>query len=217
MNTKRPLLISTILLATVACQQQDTGNGGDRGDAAPGSEPRQSVVAPNITATFDNPFDYCTALGTIDVPDARYTGPQSPSAISTGLQQAAGDNGGGFTWRCMGGAVYACRTTGDTPCRVKPDFSRTGSAAMRAFCRENPNAFSIPERVAGPGTAYEWQCDGTEPFVEQRIVTADRAGFRADLWYRVEPPEAEAEPEPETSAEPGASREAEAGTDEDGQ
>jgi len=221
MKHKRPLFISTIFLAAVACQQQDSDDRADAENPGASANPQQPVAAPDITAAFADPFAYCTALGTIDAPDVRYTGPQSPAAIDTGLQQAAGDAGGGFTWRCMDGDVYACRTTGDTRCRVKPEFSRTGNAAMQAFCRENPNAFSIPASVAGPATAYEWQCDGTEPFVEERIVTADRAGFRADLWYRIERPQpaAETQSEPQAPAESdtGAPSDAGTGAGDDGQ
>jgi hypothetical protein len=41
-------------------------------------------------ATFSNPFAYCTALGTIDAPDSRYSGPKVPEAVAQGVKKAFG-------------------------------------------------------------------------------------------------------------------------------
>src|SRR5687767_2342484 len=72
---------------------------------------------------FDDPFAYCAAVGTIDPPDARYTGPALPEAVARGLQAALGlparSRGeplpGDWTWRCMDGEVYACAVGANLP------------------------------------------------------------------------------------------------------
>jgi hypothetical protein len=35
-------------------------------------------------ATFTDPFAYCAAVGTVDAPDSRYTGPKVPEAVAQG-------------------------------------------------------------------------------------------------------------------------------------
>jgi hypothetical protein len=37
---------------------------------------------------FDDRFAYCACVGTIDAPDARYTGPAMPAAVAHGLRAA---------------------------------------------------------------------------------------------------------------------------------
>jgi hypothetical protein len=42
-----------------------------------------------------DPFAYCATVGTIDMPDARYTGPQMPDAVVR-LDESEGNAGGCF-------------------------------------------------------------------------------------------------------------------------
>jgi hypothetical protein len=35
---------------------------------------------------FDDPFAYCAAVGTIEAPDVRYTGPAMPESLARGLK-----------------------------------------------------------------------------------------------------------------------------------
>ena len=39
-------------------------------------------------ATYTDPFAYCAAVGTIDTPDAAYSGPAVPQSVGEGLQKA---------------------------------------------------------------------------------------------------------------------------------
>jgi len=134
MKHKRPLFISTIFLAAVACQQQDSDDRADAENPGASANPQQPVAAPDITAAFADPFAYCTALGTIDAPDVRYTGPQSPAAIDTGLQQAAGDAG------------TAMSTPAGLP--VTPAAVLSPSSAAPAMPRCRLFAAKIPTRSA---------------------------------------------------------------------
>ena len=38
--------------------------------------------------TYRDPFAYCAAVGTVDAPDRRHTGPALPPTIARGLQKA---------------------------------------------------------------------------------------------------------------------------------
>src|SRR5512138_3916791 len=81
-----------------------------------------SVSTPAATKTitgqmYSDPFAYCAAIGTIDSPDYRYTGPQITDAIINGFKKAAGLESSTkplemfkqtTIWRCMNSQVYAC-------------------------------------------------------------------------------------------------------------
>ena len=49
-----------------------------------------STASPSVgtgQATFTDPYAYCTAVGNMDTPDARYTGPKTPDLSSTLFKQ----------------------------------------------------------------------------------------------------------------------------------
>ena len=95
---------------------------------------------------YTDPFAYCAAVGTIDGPDERYTGPKTPEAIVRGLMKAMDLPADApseplarlTTWRCMSGKVYACNFGANIPCQERADTSRAPSAAMNDFCKANP-------------------------------------------------------------------------------
>lgn len=145
--------------------------------------------------TYSDPFEYCTAVGTIDQPDRRYTGPKTPVAIARGLQKAFGTSPSeslqpflrNTYWRCMNGKVYACNVGANIPCLDKADLSRTPSQAMADYCKGSPNAAFIPAYVTGRATVYAWGCAGGAPVVLQQVNSPDPRGFLSRFWYRIEP------------------------------
>src|SRR5689334_19596110 len=83
--------------------------------SAPASNNSPIRTQPNQVATYEDPFAYCTAVGTIDSSDARYTGPKLPDSVIQGLitkgivsADAPADFQQNATWRCMQGHVWAC-------------------------------------------------------------------------------------------------------------
>ena len=146
-------------------------------------------------ATYTDPFAYCAAVGTIDAPDARYTGPRLPSDVVNGLQKALGLTGTppppvaqGTVWRCMDGQVYACTVGANLPCEEKANTDLTPTQEMKDFCQANPQSDVIPAVVTGPATVYEWRCtDGTPKTVKQ-VAQPDARGFLANIWYKIAPP-----------------------------
>jgi hypothetical protein len=101
---------------------------------------------PGQPATFSDPFTYCAALGTIDAPDSRYTGPAVPEAVAQGLKKAFGAPADAplepflhdTFWRCMNGQVYACTVGANLPCQERADVSRRPTQGMTTFCQNNP-------------------------------------------------------------------------------
>ena len=140
---------------------------------------------------------YCKSVGTIDAPDANYTGPAVPGWMVAALytpeeikaQTSAGvDPAGAIVWRCMGGKIWAC-VQGNAPICGKANQDKTPTKAMRKFCASQPNAEVIPLSVIGHENPmiYDWTCKGKEPTITRQIFKVDAQGFPADLWKAIAP------------------------------
>jgi hypothetical protein len=151
---------------------------------------------PGQQATFADPFAYCGALGTIDAPDSRYTGPQVPEVVAKGLKKAFGAPPDAplepflhnTFWRCMDGQVYACTVGANLPCQERADTSHTPTAGMTNFCNDNPHAEVIPAYVTGRATVYEWKCAAGVPAIVRQMAQPDTQGFVSHIWYAITPP-----------------------------
>ena len=84
--------------------------------------------------TFNDPFVYCAAVGTVDLPDSRYTGPKITDEIINGFKKAAGLETSTepmemfkktTIWRCMDSKVYACNFGANLPCSSKANTDKT--------------------------------------------------------------------------------------------
>lgn len=153
---------------------------------------------PAPATTFSDPFAYCAEVGTIDQPDARYTGEKMPDSLLKGFIAASGGNTDPeftelfremTTWRCMNHKVYACTYGANLPCDSKANTDQTPSEAMITFCQENPDADFIPMAWTGHSTIYSWRCVGDTPELLDQIAEPDEEGFLSHIWYEVEPVE----------------------------
>ena len=98
------------------------------------------VPSPRATqppASYSDPFAYCAAVGTVDAPDARYSGYKMPAAILQGMIQhgvVSADAPAAFqknaVWRCMDGQVWACHFGANLPCEERADTSQTPTAEL---------------------------------------------------------------------------------------
>jgi len=116
-----------------------------------------ACVSAVAAESYDNPFAYCAAVGTIDAPDARFSGPAIPAAVMRGLQKAIDAPPDapplpGVVWRCMDGKVYACTVGANLPCTAKADLNRAPAEPLRAFCMQQPDADVIQAYVTGRET-----------------------------------------------------------------
>jgi putative hemolysin len=157
--------------------------------------PQPTTAAQPVSASFTDAFAYCTAVGNVDAPDARWTGPKMPDNVLTGLIAAAKVSPSmpkdvlaqQLFWRCMNNKVYACMVGANLPCQEKADTNKTPSAAINDYCKANPKADFIPAVVTGRATVYEWKCVNGKAEVGRELFKPDARGFLSDFWYEIVP------------------------------
>jgi hypothetical protein len=155
----------------------------------------ESPLIPTRTSNFTDAWAYCAAIGAIDAPDARYTGPKMPDAIVQGLRKASGAAAdapdewftNGSFWRCMDGKVVACTVGANLPCTSKANTDKTPTQAESDFCQANPDSVGIPASVTGHDTIYSWNCQKDIPVIDQQVFHVDARGFIAEIWYAIPP------------------------------
>jgi hypothetical protein len=146
--------------------------------------------------TYHDPFAYCAAVGNVDAPDKRYTGPALPLPVVRGLQKAFGVASTeplapferGTSWRCMDGAVYACNVGANLPCDAKPAADPAPTDALRTYCAENRDAAFVPMYVTGHDALYAWSCTDGSPQRGKQTAQLDARGYVASIWHRIEQP-----------------------------
>jgi hypothetical protein len=143
---------------------------------------------------YDDPFAYCALVGTLDVRDARYTGPEMPDSILQAMNRQGivpADAPLAFqqnaVWRCMNGRVWACHFGANLPCMEQADSSDVPSTEMEEYCKVSPTADYIPAAVTGRATVYQWGCLDGKPIVIKRLFASDAQGYLADFWYELTP------------------------------
>ncbi len=152
-------------------------------------------ASPPTVQSFTDPFTYCAAVGTIDAPDARYTGEAVPDSVINGFKKAAGLEASTMPmemfkkttiWRCMDKKVYACNFGANLPCSSKANTDKTPTQAMTDFCTANPDSDFIPMSVTGHSTIYSWHCVKGTPELLDQIEKVDAAGFLEQIWYPIQ-------------------------------
>lgn len=151
-------------------------------------------AAPGGESSGSDPFAYCAAVGTIDAPDASYTGQAVPDSIVQAMigqgivtADAPAEFQKNAVWRCFSGKVWVCHVGANLPCQEKADTSQEPTDAMEEFCTANPDSRVIPAAVTGRGTVYDWKCAGGKPQVGDQILQVDPQGFIANFWYELPP------------------------------
>jgi hypothetical protein len=181
-----PLLLPVMVLMVYATRAASQGS------ITPAASPTQES---GLQSTFTDPFVYCAAVGTVDAPDSRYTGPKVPEAVARGLKRAIGVPANAplesflrnTFWRCMDGRVYACTVGANFPCQERADTSRMPGQGVVDFCKNNPQAEVIPAVVTGRTTVYEWKCTKATPEVVRQFAHPDARGFLSNIWYAINP------------------------------
>jgi len=146
-----------------------------------GSEPTTGparVAAAAPPETYDDPFAYCRAVGTIDYVDNRYSGPATVAAMTNALLIPAGSARDRVRWRCFEGAVLACTSYIGPICDMAPTV-----VEMREFCERNPN---VEQLLAPSGT---WACVNGKPQLPANASwPIDARGFLPQGWIAVADP-----------------------------
>ncbi len=186
------LVLSALVIILAACSPQPSAQ------LAAGKSPASTpTTGPAPTQqTFSDPFAYCAAVGTIDQPDARYTGPAVPDAVINGYKKAAGLEASTMPlemfqkttiWRCMTGEVYACNFGANLPCSYKANTDKTPTQAMIDYCQANPDSDFIPMSVTGHSTIYSFHCVKDTPELLDQIEKVDAEGYLEQIWYPIAP------------------------------
>ena len=187
------VLLTLVALALSACSTLANANSGVTNSAPAATSTSKPALA---NTSYTDPFAYCAAVGTIDAPDARYTGPQVPDEIVNGFKKAAGLENSTeplemfkktTIWRCMDSKVYACNFGANLPCNSKANTDKTPTQAMTDFCTANPDSEFIPMSVTGHSTIYSWHCVKGTPELLDQIEKVDAAGYLAQIWYALSP------------------------------
>jgi hypothetical protein len=155
-----------------------------------------SSAATEAPKTYSDPYAYCAAVGQIDTPDARYTGPKMSDALFKDYLTAAKldptmdypDQFKQMTiWRCMDAKVYACNFGANIPCDSKANTDKSPTQAMSDFCKANPDSDVIPMAVTGHNVIYGWRCKGDVPEITEQFDTVDAAGYQSSFWVPLQP------------------------------
>ncbi len=182
------MLLILLALAATACAKQI--NATEIITLAPTANPAPAQKS------YADPFEFCAAVGTLDTPDDRYTGPQISDAIINGFKSAAGLEDSTepmdmfkktTIWRCMDSKVFACNFGANLPCDSKADTEKTPSPEMEDYCKANPELDFIPMSVTGHTTIYSWHCVKASPELLEQIDKVDDAGYLASIWYPISP------------------------------
>ena len=143
------------------------------------------AASPVLAQSFSDPVPYCQAVGTIDSPDARYTGPKLPAWMAAKLHLEP-SQAKFMEWRCAQGAVLACLYGANIPCNAKAVTSREPTAAVTQYCQENPGSDFVPMYVTGHNTVVSWACQGPGPLVKN-VEPVDAQGYAKSFWQAVSP------------------------------
>jgi hypothetical protein len=143
------------------------------------------TALPALAESFTDPVPYCQAVGTIDSPDARYTGPKLPAWMA-GKLHLEPSQAKFMEWRCAQGAVLACLYGANIPCNAKAVTSREPTAAITQYCEENPGSDFVPMYVTGHDTVVSWACQGPDPVVKG-VEPVDAEGYAKAFWQVVSP------------------------------
>lgn len=144
-----------------------------------------SPALSGVAQTFTDPVPYCRAVGTIDKPDARYSGPKLPGWMAKKLNLKP-DQGKMMEWRCANGMVLACVYGANLPCGSKAVTSQKPTQAIIDYCRQNPDSQFVPMVVTGHETTVSWACHGPRPAVLSSMPV-DSQGYARAHWHEVSP------------------------------
>jgi hypothetical protein len=192
-----PLLLALLLVVFSACAPLTSPTPSTAQPATPttavnppANQP-STAVAPTTASSFTDPFAYCAAVGNIDTPDSRFSGPHMPDVLAQGLKKASGASADapielfttGAYWRCMDDKVYACTVGANLPCDSKANTDKTPTQPETDFCVANPTSDFIPAAVTGHDTIYSWKCTAGKPAIDQQVFHVDARGYIVEIWY----------------------------------
>ena len=130
---------------------------------------------------------YCMAVGNDDTlrPLPRALLDQARALFTSGPGASASFIMESTVARCMDSRVWLCNHGANLVCD-KANVSRNSPGAS-AYCRQNPNAESVPMAATGHATIYSWRCVGFDAAIDRQFDAADSRGFLGANWKRTQP------------------------------
>ena len=204
------LVVGIALVALFAAGACGGGGGGGlpvaatAGDMTRAGADFLSTPGAQTGVTFNDPWAYCQAVGTVDKAGSQYVGPQNtPDMIKAYAKATAlppssplwsGSNPGpALAWRCANGSLMVCSFGANIPCDEKAVTSNTPTDAMNGYCAAPPpnvdasKPFDMPAFVTGHDTIWQWQCVGGKAVATKQIFQVDPQGYIASFWHSVLP------------------------------
>jgi hypothetical protein len=84
-------------------------------------------------------------------------------------------------FRCVNGRVMVCTAGANLPCGPA-NTNRVPKSGVVDWCRDHPNAASLPAVVVGHDTIFVWQCRDGAPHIARQILDVDDQGFIKQYW-----------------------------------
>jgi hypothetical protein len=134
-----------------------------------------------VAARAETPANFCVRVGTDDAlrPIPESLVPAVNSVFGTAMPVRTAMDATVF--RCVDRRVMVCTVGANLPCG-SANASRTPTAAMSQWCRDNREATFIPAVVSRHDTIYAWRCLDGAPQVDREIGQVDPRGFVAGYW-----------------------------------
>lgn len=144
--------------------------------------------------TFEDPWQYCDAAGTINSYGKEYTGTPSPTVIRELVLEMlnipeverASHN---VIWRCASGQVLGCDSSTFPTCLDVYDLDMTPSKAIEEECRKaEMEGITLSREITGNQTPYEWRCIGGVPQISGQEIPVDEQGLNPSIWFPIPKP-----------------------------
>jgi hypothetical protein len=146
--------------------------------AAVQSAAAAAAAAASAAPGYTDPFAYCDAIGTADVPDSQYKGPAVPASVAAALGVSDPQAMQEVHWRCANQTVMACNANHTAACDLTPTVDY-----MIGYCAAHPDTKDIP---APNGS---WSCTGKRPEIPRdQKWPVDARGFYPNAWVTVPAP-----------------------------
>lgn len=209
---KRFIIFLLAALCLPACVKNLPGKAGEPTSAVADSAPGEGVASADLLpvegtaiapeggnpipegTTFDDPWQYCDAAGTINSYGKEYTGTPSPTVIRELVLDMLNipedvRESHNVIWRCASGLVLGCDATAFQTCLNVYDLDQTPSPELIEECRKaEMEGVIIPQKVSGSQTPYEWRCVGGAPQISGQGIPVDEQGLNASIWFPIPKP-----------------------------
>lgn len=128
-------------------------------------------------------WDVCSGMRTDDT--TRPIPPtMAPAVVATfKLHMTTAEITRNGVYRCVDGQVYACMTGANLNCgKANTQMLNRGGDF---WCRQHPDAASIPFFATGHDSIYAWRCDGSRAVIARQVSHVDARGFTSENWRRL--------------------------------